>query len=99
MIKCLIILLTLSKKNIAKVNEDLIKKAFEFAIEAHKHDLRASGEPYFTHPFEVAMIVAEEFPLDDATIVATLLHDVVEDTDYTIDFMIREFGKEVAEIS
>ncbi|MCJ7553496.1 MAG: HD domain-containing protein, partial [Ignavibacteriaceae bacterium] len=97
-IKMLDDLITLSKKNILRVNEDLIKKAFEFTIEAHKHDLRASGEPYFTHPFEVAMIVAEEFPLDDTTIVATLLHDVAEDTDFNIELISKEFGKEVAEI-
>lgn len=97
-LRMLVDLLTLCKKNIPKVNEELIKKAFEFAIEAHKHDLRASGEPYFTHPFEVAMIVAEEFPLDDTTIVATLLHDVAEDTDFDIELIAKEFGKEAAEI-
>lgn len=97
-LRMLVDLLTLCKKNIPKVNEELIKKAFEFAIEAHKHDLRASGEPYFTHPFEVAMIVAEEFPLDDTTIVATLLHDVAEDTDFDVELIAKEFGKEAAEI-
>ena len=91
-------LLAVCHKNLPKVNEDLIKKAFEFAIEAHKHDLRASGEPYFYHPYEVAMIVAEEFPLDDITIVSTLLHDVVEDTDFDLNLMAKEFGKEVTEI-
>jgi RelA/SpoT family (p)ppGpp synthetase len=91
-------LLAVCHKNLPKVNEDLIKKAFEFAIEAHKHDLRASGEPYFYHPYEVAMIVAEEFPLDDITIVSTLLHDVVEDTDFDLNLMTKEFGKEVTEI-
>jgi RelA/SpoT family (p)ppGpp synthetase len=91
-------LLKICKKNLPVVNEALISKAFELCIEAHKNDLRASGEPYFTHPYEVAMIVAEEFPLDDITIVSAMLHDVVEDTEYTLDFMSREFGKEVAEI-
>ena len=91
-------LIKVCKSNIPVVDEALISKAFELSIEAHKNDMRASGEPYFTHPYEVAMIVAEEFPLDDVTIVTALLHDVVEDTEYTIDFMIREFGKEVAEI-
>ncbi|MCW8811510.1 MAG: HD domain-containing protein, partial [Ignavibacteriaceae bacterium] len=91
-------LLAVCHKNLPKVNEDLITKAFEFAIEAHKHDLRASGEPYFYHPYEVAMIVAEEFPLDDITIVSTLLHDVVEDTDFDLNLMTKEFGKEVTEI-
>jgi len=91
-------LLAVCRKNLPKVNEDLITKAFEFAIEAHKHDLRASGEPYFYHPYEVAMIVAEEFPLDDITIVSTLLHDVVEDTDFDLNLMTKEFGKEVTDI-
>jgi len=91
-------LLAECRKNLPSVNEALITKAFEFALEAHKHDLRASGEPYFTHPFEVAMIVAQEFPLDDITVVSTLLHDVVEDTEFNLDLLAKEFGKEVAEI-
>lgn len=91
-------LLSVCRKNLLKVDEALIKKAFDFGIEAHKHDLRASGEPYITHPYEVAMIVAEEFPLDDVTIVATILHDVVEDTDFNLDLLSKEFGKEVGEI-
>jgi GTP diphosphokinase / guanosine-3',5'-bis(diphosphate) 3'-diphosphatase len=91
-------LLAVSRQNLPKVNEALLRKAFAFGVEAHKHDLRASGEPYFTHPFEVAMIVAEEFPLDDTTIVATLLHDVAEDTDFNINIISKEFGKEVADI-
>lgn len=91
-------LIKVSKKNLSSVNEPLLAKAFELSLEAHKHDLRASGEPYFTHPYEVAMVVAEEFPLDDVTIVSALLHDVVEDTEYTSDFLRREFGQEVFEI-
>lgn len=91
-------LLAVCRRNLPKVNEDLVTKAFEFALEAHKHDLRASGEPYFSHPYEVALIVAEEFPLDDITVVSTLLHDVVEDTDFDLSLLVKEFGKEVAEI-
>ena len=91
-------LLSLCRKNLPSVNEDLVTKAFGFALEAHKHELRASGKPYFTHPYEVAMIIASEFPLDDITVVSTLLHDVVEDTDFEIDLLVKEFGKEVAEI-
>ncbi len=86
------------KKHLPAVNEELISKAFEFCLEAHKNDLRASGEPYFTHPYEVAMIVAKEIPLDDITIVSTLLHDVVEDTEFNLEILSKEFGKEVAEI-
>ena len=96
--KLLADLLGVCHKNLPKVDESLITKAFKFALEAHKHDLRASGEPYFYHPYEVAMIVVEEFPLDDITVVATLLHDVVEDTDFDLNLMTKEFGKEVTEI-
>lgn len=91
-------LIAVCKKNLPKVNEALLSKAFELSLEAHKNDLRASGEPYFTHPYEVAMVVVEEFPLDDITVVTALLHDVVEDTEYDLDFMTKEFGKEVADI-
>ncbi len=96
--KMLADLLASCHKNLPKVDEGLITKAFKFALEAHKHDLRASGEPYFYHPYEVAMIVVEEFPLDDITVVATLLHDVVEDTDFDLNLMTKEFGNEVTEI-
>jgi RelA/SpoT family (p)ppGpp synthetase len=96
--KMLADLLAVCRKNLPKVNEALVTKAFEFALEAHKHDLRASGEPYFSHPYEVAMIVAEEFPLDDITVVSTLLHDVVEDTDFDLNLLVKEFGNEVTEI-
>lgn len=85
-------------QHLADVDEALITKAFEFSLEAHKNDLRASGEPYFSHPYEVALIVSSEIPLDDVTVVCALLHDVVEDTDFNLDLMIKEFGREVAEI-
>jgi RelA/SpoT family (p)ppGpp synthetase len=91
-------LLEACRQHLPSVNEELLTKAFEFCLEAHKNDLRASGEPYFTHPFEVAMIVAKEIPLDDITIVSTLLHDVVEDTEFNLDILSKEFGTEVAEI-
>jgi guanosine-3',5'-bis(diphosphate) 3'-pyrophosphohydrolase len=91
-------LLEACKQHLPSVNEELLAKAFEFCLEAHKNDLRASGEPYFTHPYEVAMIVAKEIPLDDITIVSTLLHDVVEDTEFNLDILSKEFGTEVAEI-
>jgi len=91
-------LLNNCRKNLPKVDEALITKAFEYSLEAHKNEIRASGEPYFTHPYEVANIAVEEFPLDDITVVCALLHDVAEDTDYTIEILSKEFGKEVAEI-
>jgi len=91
-------LLEVCRKNLPKVNEKLISKAFTFSIEAHKNDLRASGKPYYTHPYAVAQIIATEFPLDDTTIVCALLHDVAEDTEFNVEILAREFNKEVAEI-
>jgi len=87
-----------AKKNLPKVDEDLIRRAFNYSLEAHKNEIRASGEPYITHPYEVALIVAEEFPVDDITVASALLHDVAEDTDFKIDTIKREFGNEIAEI-
>ncbi len=81
-----------------KIKEEIISKAFKFALEAHKNDKRASGEPYFSHPYEVALIVAKEIPLDDTSVTAALLHDVVEDTKFTIKDLREEFGNEIAEI-
>jgi len=86
------------KQNFPSINEKLLGKAFEFAIEAHKNDRRASGDEYITHPFEVALIVAQEIPLDEVTVISALLHDTVEDTDIGIELLQKEFGKEVAEI-
>ena len=91
-------LLTACNNNLSAVNTDLIVKSFEYSFEAHKDELRASGEPYFTHPFHVALIVVREFPLDDISVACALLHDVLEDTDVNIDILSKEFGKEVAEI-
>ncbi len=81
-----------------RVNDKLISNAFRFALDAHKNDKRESGEPYFTHPYEVALILAKEIPIDDTTIAAALLHDVVEDTMFTIKDIKAEFGDTVAEI-
>ena len=64
---------------------DMIQKAFEFANEAHKGVRRRSGEPYILHPIAVAKIVVSNIGLGYKSIVAALLHDVVEDTDYTVD--------------
>ncbi|MBU2445128.1 MAG: bifunctional (p)ppGpp synthetase/guanosine-3',5'-bis(diphosphate) 3'-pyrophosphohydrolase [Bacteroidetes bacterium] len=91
-------LLSRCQKNLRSVDERLIKKAFEFSIEAHKNDLRASGEPYFDHPFGVAMIIVEEIPLDDHSVVAALLHDVLEDTEFAPEDLAKEFNPTIAEI-
>ena len=91
-------LLFACRNNLRTVDENLIAKAFSMALEAHKHDLRASGEPYFNHPYQVAMIVAREIPLDDISVASALLHDVVEDTKFSLDDVRAEFGDSVADI-
>jgi len=75
---------------------DIIQKAFEFANEAHKGVRRRSGEPYILHPIAVAKIVVSNIGLGYKSIVAALLHDVVEDTDYTVDDLRSLFGDKVA---
>jgi guanosine-3',5'-bis(diphosphate) 3'-pyrophosphohydrolase len=91
-------LLSVCRKNLRSVDEDLITRAFTLSLEAHKNNLRASGEPYFLHPYEVAMIVAKEIALDDISIASALLHDVVEDTDFELKDIRAEFGDAIADI-
>ena len=76
----------------------LIRKAFNLSMEAHEGMRRKSGEPYIYHPLEVAQICVEEIGLGTTSIVAALLHDVVEDTDYEVEDIRREFGPKVAQI-
>lgn len=76
---------------------DLIKKAYDLAFTAHKEQKRESGEPYITHPINVAMILAD-MGMDTSTIVAGLLHDVIEDTDFTYEDINNLFGEEIANI-
>lgn len=75
---------------------DTVQKAFDFANEAHKGVRRRSGEPYIIHPIEVASIVVNEIGLGCKSIVAALLHDVVEDTEYTVDDIRNLFGDKIA---
>lgn len=84
----------LLKDNDAK----LIKKAFNTSLEAHKDMRRKSGEPYIYHPLAVAQIAAEEIGLGTTSIVSALLHDVVEDTDWEIEDIERDFGPKIARI-
>jgi RelA/SpoT family (p)ppGpp synthetase len=91
-------LLVVCRKNLRTVDEDLITRAFSLSLEAHKNNLRASGEPYFIHPYEVAMVVAKEIALDDVSVASALLHDVVEDTDFELKDVRAEFGDAVADI-
>lgn len=85
------------KINRKKTNVALIQKAYKFAEEHHRGQKRLSGEDYIIHPLNVAYILAD-LQLDDATICAALLHDVVEDTDVTNEDIIKNFGKEIAEM-
>ncbi len=91
-------LLEVCEKNLRHFNSDLIIRAFQFSYNAHKDNYRASGEPYFNHPYEVAMIVANEIPLDDISVASALLHDIVEDTTFTIEDIQAEFGDKIAKI-
>ena len=77
---------------------DIITKAFNFARQAHRGVQRLSGEPYIMHPIAVARIAAEEIGLGSTSICSALLHDVVEDTDYTTEDIENLFGKKIAQI-
>lgn len=79
----------------ANVDIALLRKAYKFAETAHAQQKRLSGEPYMLHAVQTALILAEQH-LDSATIAAGLLHDVVEDTDITMEGFTKEFGKEIA---
>ena len=91
-------LLRASKSTLQKGDKRMIRKAFDMALESHKDMRRKSGEPYIYHPIAVAQIAAEEIGLGTTSIVCALLHDVVEDTDVTLDDIEQEFGKKVAKI-
>ncbi len=85
-------------KNLTKADKDLIRKAYMFASKAHGNEKRKSGEPYVLHPIEVARIVSEEIGMRTKSIVSALLHDVVEDTEYSLDDIEKEFGSQVRSI-
>ncbi len=92
------LLLSEGKRLLPRFDEDQVRRAFQFCVDAHKNDVRATGEPYYTHPLQVALIVIREIPLDDISVMAALLHDVVEDTSYSLKDIASEFGQEVAAI-
>ncbi|MCH3885068.1 RelA/SpoT family protein [Tenacibaculum aquimarinum] len=83
---------------LSKEDKILIRKAFDIAVEAHSEQRRKTGEPYIYHPIAVAKIVANEIGLGATSIAAALLHDVVEDTHYTIEDMEQLFGETIARI-
>jgi GTP diphosphokinase / guanosine-3',5'-bis(diphosphate) 3'-diphosphatase len=79
-------------------NNKLIRKAFDIALDAHKDQRRKSGEPYIYHPIAVAKIVATEIGLGASSIACALLHDVIEDSDYTYEDLKKIFGEKIADI-
>ena len=91
-------LLKACKRRMEKGDKTLIRKAFNVALEAHKDMRRKSGEPYIYHPIAVAQIAAEEIGLGTTSVVCALLHDVVEDTDITLEDITGMFGEKVAKI-
>src|SRR5882724_3254912 len=78
-------------------NEDLLNRAYVYAMKAHGAQTRASGDPYFSHPLEVAAILTD-LHLDDSTIVAAMLHDTIEDTAATREEIEHVFGHEIASL-
>lgn len=91
-------LLKISYQTLSEDDKKLIRKAFDIAVEAHSPQRRKSGEAYIFHPIAVAKIVAKEIGLDATAIAAALLHDVVEDTEYTLSDIERLFGVTIARI-
>jgi GTP pyrophosphokinase len=77
---------------------DLIQKAYNFACHAHEGATRPCGEPYMIHPLSVAIIASQEMGLGSTSICAALLHDSIQDTDYTIDDIENIFGTKIAQI-
>lgn len=86
------------KRNLLQFDEKLITDAFKFSLNAHRLEKRASGEPFIIHPYEVASIIVKEIPLDSVTVASGLLHDVVEDTEFTYADVKAEFGQSIADI-
>ena len=85
------------KKHARKVDTKLITRAYKYALQNHGDQCRRSGEPYIIHPLNVAYILAD-IGLDDSTVCAALLHDVVEDTQITQEDITREFGQEISDM-
>ncbi|MEP7229573.1 MAG: bifunctional (p)ppGpp synthetase/guanosine-3',5'-bis(diphosphate) 3'-pyrophosphohydrolase [Ginsengibacter sp.] len=91
-------LLRILKPKLKPGDKELVRSAFEIAVEAHKTMRRKSGEPYILHPIAVAMICVEEIGLGVRSTICALMHDTVEDTDITLEDVQREFGSEIAKI-
>ena len=91
-------LLRISYQRLSKSDKKLIRLAFDTAVDAHKNQRRKSGEPYVFHPISVAKIVADEIGLDSTSIASALLHDVIEDSNYTIEDINKIFGETISKI-
>ena len=91
-------LLQACRDNLKSVDEELINQAFRLSYWAHRNDRRASGELYIAHPLAVAKIYVTQIGFDDVGVAAALLHDVVEDTELSLDFIRETFGDELASI-
>ena len=91
-------LLQISYQTLSNKDKTLIRSAFDIAVDAHRNQRRKSGEPYVFHPISVAKIVAHEIGLDATSIAAALLHDVVEDTEYSFEDIEKLFGSDVMRI-
>jgi GTP pyrophosphokinase len=89
-------LLRVWKSPVSEAEKAMVRKAFDLAVEAHGDMRRLSGEPYVYHPIEVAYICAKDMRLDATSIVCALLHDVVEDTEYTLEDIEKLFNPQVA---
>jgi GTP pyrophosphokinase len=92
------LLINACKRRLEKGEKQIIRKAFEVAVESHKEMRRKSGEPYIYHPIAVAQICAEEIGLGSTGVVCALLHDTVEDTDLTLEDVKGLFGDKVSQI-
>ena len=91
-------LLRISYQTLSETDKKIIRLAFDMAVEAHSNQRRKSGEAYIFHPINVAKIVAEQIGLDATSICAALLHDVVEDTKFSVEDIERNIGTDVAKI-
>ena len=91
-------LLSQCRTHLPAVDEDMIRRAFRLSYWAHRNDWRESGEKYVSHPLRVATIVARDIGLDDTSVAAALLHDVVEDTELSLELIRDEFGDTMGSI-
>ena len=85
------------KKYYTNFDEQLVLDAYNLSSEAHQSQTRSSGEPYFSHPLAVAEILVD-YHLDATSIITALLHDVVEDTGVTLEFIEKKFGEDIANL-